>query len=183
MAILHQASLSPTKLELVTAQLDLLGWGAGPVTLIGGYRFDDPEGEVGVEGLIALRGGEAYHVPLTYRGAPVEAAEAGLLATMDHSVLGTRWVYDAAHDPVALACFQRALAGEQTQAVLELYDAHEHLVEVRTPLVTVSVDNAGPVALEDVTLARRLDPDAPEAGGPTLTAHWSGDNSAVVAFG
>ena len=100
MAILHRATLSPTKLEIVTSLLDALGWGEGPVDLLGGYRYDDPDGRVGVEGLIAVRGGEAFHIPVTYREAPLEGADEHLIATLSHSALGQRWVYDAAHDPV-----------------------------------------------------------------------------------
>ena len=41
---------------------------------------------------------------------------------MQHSALGERWVYDAVGDPVAIACFGRALRGEQTQADMELWE-------------------------------------------------------------
>ena len=53
--------------------------------------------------------------------APLEGAEPYLVGTVDHSVLGTRWVYDAMADPVATACFLRALEGEQQQAEVHLY--------------------------------------------------------------
>ena len=102
MAILHQATLSPTKLEFVTDWLDDMGFGTGPVTLVGGYRFDDPEGKVGVEGLIARRGDEYFQLPVTYRDAPLEVGSAHLVTTMQHSVLGKRWVYGASGDPVAV---------------------------------------------------------------------------------
>lgn len=184
MAILHQATLTPTKAQFVTAWLDLQGWGAGPVELVGGYRFDDPDGEVGVEGLIARRGDDAYHLPVTYRDAPLGSAQDFLIATVEHSVLGQRWVYDAAHDPVAVACYLRALAGEQEQAVLNVFDAAEQLVEVREPSVVVAVRNQRTVAAEDLTLVRRLDEDATgDPSAPALVAEWAGGNSAVVAFG
>src|SRR5690606_23314792 len=65
------------------------------------YRFDDPDGEVGVETLIVRSGGnDELQVPLTYRGAPLAGAENWLIGTMEHSALGKRWVYDAAGDPV-----------------------------------------------------------------------------------
>ena len=35
---------------------------------------------------------------MTYRGSAV--AEGALIATAEHSVLGTRWIYDATTDPV-----------------------------------------------------------------------------------
>lgn len=183
MALLHQATLSPTKLELVTAQLDRNGLGDGPVTLVGGYRFDDPAGQVGVEGLIATRDGEGFHIPVTYRDAPLDGAEPWLLTTMEHSVLGTRWVYDAAHDPVAVECFLRVLAGEQEQAVLNVYDSSEHLVEVRTPPVIVTVRRPGVVAQADLVLVHRLSGDAVDDQAPVVEAGWADGQRAVVAHG
>ena len=103
MAVLHQATLSPTKLAIVTDYLDMLGWGAGPVRQVGSYRYDDPEGEVGVEGILATRGSDTFHLPFTYRGEPLGSADHALVGTMDHSVLGRRWVYDGPHDPVYAA--------------------------------------------------------------------------------
>ncbi|AQP52198.1 maltokinase N-terminal cap-like domain-containing protein [Tessaracoccus flavescens] len=184
MAILHQATLSPTKLTIVTDYLDMLGWGAGPVQQVGSYRYDDPEGEVGVEGILATRGSDTFHLPFTYRGEPLKDAEPYLITTMEHSVLGKRWVYDATHDPVAIGCYLRALAGEQDQATLNVYDAAEQLVEVREPTVVVKAERRGPVAPDDLTLIRRLEegvPVNPEA--PALLAEWEGGNSAYIAFG
>lgn len=183
MAILHQATLTPTKLQLVTSQLDQLGWGGGPVDLIGGYRFDDPDGQVGVEGLIATRGDDAFHIPLTYRDAPLAGAEPYLIGTLDHSALGKRWVYDAAHDPVAVGCYMRALAGAQEQAVLNVYDRAEQLVEVRDPAVVIRVDRPAEISADDLVLVRRLEEDAQDdPDRPRLIAQWAGNNEAVVAF-
>jgi Maltokinase N-terminal cap domain len=36
-------------------------------------------------------------VPLTYRAGACAGAEAGLLGTAGHGVLGRRWVYDGRH--------------------------------------------------------------------------------------
>ena len=45
MAILHRATITPTKLELAAAWLDRQGLGGGGhVELAGSYRFDDPPG-------------------------------------------------------------------------------------------------------------------------------------------
>ena len=184
MAILHRATLTPTKPELVTARLDHLGLGAGPVELIGGYRFDDPAGQVGVEGLIAVRGGDAFHVPVTYRDAPLDGADDHLTATMDHSALGRRWVYDAAHDPVAVACYLRALAAAQGQAELFVHDETGHLIEKRTPPVTVSVARPGEVRPAALVLVHRLESAAgTDPQGPALFATWGEGNSAIVALG
>lgn len=68
--------------------------------------------------------------------ATVTPSKLELVGTMDHSVLGTRWIYEAAGDPVAVGCFTRALAGKQDQATLELYDGND-LVAQRDPTVAV----------------------------------------------
>ena len=104
MALIHQATITPTKLELVEQLLSTRGWapqGADELTQVAAYRFDDPAGEVGVETLLVRRGdGPVLQVPLAYRGAPTAGAEEHLVGTMEHSVLGRRWVYDACGDPV-----------------------------------------------------------------------------------
>jgi 1,4-alpha-glucan branching enzyme len=110
MAIVHKgASLVPAKTELVAGWMPHQRWyhgkGHDPVLRrVGGFRFEDPEGEVGVETLLladtAADPVVVYQVPLTYRGAPLEGGEHALLGTMEHSVLGRRWVYDGPHDPV-----------------------------------------------------------------------------------
>src|SRR5689334_4529206 len=107
MALLHRATPTPSKPELIGAWLPNQPWAAGlpEVKQIGGFRLDDPAGEVGIEGMLlsSADGAVVVHVPLTYRGAPLAGAEEALLGTTEHSVLGTRWVYDAAADPVYLA--------------------------------------------------------------------------------
>lgn len=97
------------------------------MTILGSYRFDDPDGEFGVEAFIACCGTGTRQVVLTYRGAPLEGAEEALIATMEHSALGRRWIYDGTVDPVAVACFRRALAGEQHQAVEEVWDGGQRV--------------------------------------------------------
>ncbi|MER6071665.1 1,4-alpha-glucan branching protein [Streptomyces sp. NPDC001817] len=112
MAVIHHTTLKPTKLELLTDWLPSRPWYRGgpdaPVlTKSGGFRLDDPEGEVGIEFMVATDTSApeptAYLVPLTYRGAPLEGAEHGLVGTLEHGVLGKRWVYDGCHDPVLVA--------------------------------------------------------------------------------
>src|SRR6478609_10480555 len=103
MALLHRATLNPSKPELLAAWLPSQPWAAGLPGLrpIGGYRFDDPDGEVGMEGILLRNdAGAVVHVPLTYRSAPLDGADDHLLGTTEHSALGTRWVYDATGDPV-----------------------------------------------------------------------------------
>ena len=67
--------------------------------MIGSYRFDDPDGRVGMESHLVTAGDMLLHVPLTYRDAPLEGADDALIVEMQHSVLGTRWVYDGLRDP------------------------------------------------------------------------------------
>jgi Maltokinase N-terminal cap domain len=103
MAILHRATLSPTKLELLTAHAKTFPSliDVSEISLLGAYRFDDPAGKVGMEAHLVNAGpGAVLHVPLTYREAPLPGADAWLLTMMEHSALGTRWVYNACSDPV-----------------------------------------------------------------------------------
>ncbi len=55
-------------------------------------------------------------VPMTYCGAPLAGAEARLMGTMEHSVLGQRWVYDACADPVYASGLATAILQGGTQA-------------------------------------------------------------------
>lgn len=110
MALLHHATLNPSKRELVRTYLAGRSWaaGLGEVRPVASYRFDDPAGEVGLEAtLLGDADGTVVHVPVTYRAAPLEGAQEYLLGTLEHSILGTRWVYDGCGDPV----WTNALAG------------------------------------------------------------------------
>ena len=139
MAIVHKATVTPSKREIVTGWLDRQPWGgSGAVKMLGSYRFDDPDGEVGIEALLVDRGGTVLHVPLSYRAAELAGREESFVARMQHSVLGDRWVYEATGDPVAVDCFIRALHGEQEQAAIEVWDG-DTLVERREPTVRVQV--------------------------------------------
>lgn len=113
MAILHHgATITPNKRDLITGWIAGQRWyaakGRSPaLTRLSSWRLDDPEGEVGIETMIVADNAATppvvYQVPLTYRGAPVPELEPALIGTVEHSVLGTRWVYDAPHDPVYAA--------------------------------------------------------------------------------
>jgi len=120
MAIVYTAELSPTKPELIATWLHSQPWFAeagGDVELLGAFRLDDPDGEVGIEiHLVRGESGTVYQVALTYRGAPLDGAAAHLITEMSHSVLGDRWVYDAAGDPVALTQLLAAITTGGTQA-------------------------------------------------------------------
>src|SRR5689334_4623425 len=103
MAIVYDATLTPTKQELVEGWLGSRPWAAGRriAKKLGEYQFDDPAGEVGVETILwSTDEGGVVQTPLTYRGAPLEGADEHLVGTTEHSVLGPRWVYDGCADPV-----------------------------------------------------------------------------------
>ena len=120
MGLLHDATITPSKRELIEAWLPSQGWAAElpPLKPFGSYRLDDPAGDVGMEGILlrSLDGETVVHVPLTYRGEPLEGAEEHLLGTTEHSVLGTRWVYDAAADPVFVAELTATITAGDTGA-------------------------------------------------------------------
>jgi hypothetical protein len=120
----HTATLSPTKQELVQAWLPTRSWAEGRQVTgkVAEYRFDDPEGEVGVETILWRTNDDTVlQTPLTYRAAPLDGAEAHLIGTTDHSVLGQRWVYDGCGDPVWAATLVDTIStgGRQAQMFIE----------------------------------------------------------------
>ena len=124
--LFHQAQLHPSKLELLTEWVPNQPWFAGAsdaeLANVASFRFDDPEGEVGVETILVRAGdGPTMQVPLTYRSAPLDGAEAHLIGTMEHSVLGKRWVYDGAGDPAYLQTTATAAlnGGHQAELIVE----------------------------------------------------------------
>ena len=162
MAEIHEATLTPSKLELLPEWLARQRWytakGRLPtLRLLGRWRLDDPAGEVGIETLIVLDegaqhvtghvsarerhrsdpgthdrakgAGTVYQVPLTYRGAPLKGADHALVGTLEHSVLGRRWVYDACHDPVYAAEVLRLAQGLVSAASSTVSDTPEPEVE------------------------------------------------------
>jgi hypothetical protein len=119
MALVHHATLDPSKQQLVEGWLPSQQWAQGrQVTKkIGEYRFDDPEGEVGVETIVwSLDDGSLVQTPLTYRAAPLPEAQGSFIGTSEHSVLGTRFVYDGCGDPVWAATLATAILTGGTQA-------------------------------------------------------------------
>ncbi|MEO3788242.1 1,4-alpha-glucan branching protein [Actinocorallia sp. B10E7] len=119
MAVIHDTTLKPTKLELLASWLPSRPWYSGAsepeLAKAGGFRLDDPQGEVGIEFMVVTDTSgthpTTYLVPLTYRGAPLDGAEHALVGTMEHGVLGRRWAYDGCHDPVMVAQLQALIQG------------------------------------------------------------------------
>ncbi|MFF5854590.1 1,4-alpha-glucan branching protein [Streptomyces sp. NPDC012751] len=136
MAVIHRTTLKPTKLELLTGWLPTRPWyRGGPAPVLeksGGFRLDDPAGAVGIEFLVvtdtADPGRTAYLVPLTYRGAPLEGAGHALVGTMEHGVLGRRWVYDGCHDPVLVAESLALIEGRARAMDQNVSDTPDHEV-------------------------------------------------------
>ena len=144
MAVIHQTTLTPTKLELLSSWLPAQPWYAGgagaELARAGGFRLDDPAGEVGIEFMVIRAGlGDGprwYQVPLTYRGAPLaQAGEAALIGTAEHGVLGKRWIYDGLHDPVLAAQLLALIQGRVEAQAQGQSD---------TPDPTVVADYSGP---------------------------------------
>ncbi|MFE1776757.1 1,4-alpha-glucan branching protein [Streptomyces sp. NPDC059008] len=198
MAVIHHTTLKPTKLELLTSWLPTRPWyrdGAGEPKLAkaGGFRLDDPEGEVGIEFIVVTDTSTTqpttYLVPLTYRGAPLDGAEHALVGTMEHGVLGRRWVYDGLHDRVLTAQLLALIDGRvQAQAqsisdtpdrdVTRSYAGGDHL---RTDPTTATTDNQDGTELttpHGVTLhvhrALRPAPDGPPLPPQGTTGHVAG---------
>ncbi|UUU22990.1 maltokinase N-terminal cap-like domain-containing protein [Streptomyces sp. DSM 40750] len=198
MALIHRTTLKPTKLELLTAWLPTRPWYAGgtaapELTKAGGFRLDDPEGEVGIEFMVATdASGPApvhYLAPLTYRGAPLPDAEHALIGTMEHGVLGKRWAYDGCHDPVLVAQLLALFEGRAEPQAQSLTDTPDHEVtrayegdgplSVATPTAT-DTDEATelPVRLGTTVLRlnRVLRPgplDLPEGTKGHVSGHWT----------
>jgi Maltokinase N-terminal cap domain len=202
MALIHQATLRPTKLELLSDWLPTRGWYDGPkgeVERVVAYRFDDPDGAVGLETLLVRAGdGPVYQVPLTYREAPLAGADDLLLGTADHSVLGKRWIYDATGDPVYVAELAKAIVANAGQ--VEQFTQVGDRLEPRALSMTISsnaaadavapavatiqkvVDTEPTVITTDtveLVIVRRLD-TAPVLTGTVLTGTWPGQDTPIT---
>ncbi len=101
-ALFHRAVIEPSKLEIIAQWAPTQPWGPSadvPVEMVGAYRFDDPNGRVGMESFLVTAGETLFHVSLTYRDEPLEGGDEAFITETEHSVLGTRWVYDGLRDP------------------------------------------------------------------------------------
>lgn len=203
MATIHKTTMSPTKPELLAAWLPAQPWYGGSgggrrpePRKAGGFRLDDPEGEVGIEFMVVTDGAAddqatAYHLPLTYRAAPLAGADKALIGTSEHGVLGRRWVYDGTHDPVLVAQLLALLQGRaepQAQSVSDTPDpsvtSHFTGDDVATAIgsavaangpqgtdIVVETAASGPLT---VHVTRLLQPDRTDTNGALghVTAGW-----------
>ena len=109
MSLIHRTTLTPTKLELLAEWLPRQPWYAGAerrpeLVKAGGFRLDDPLGEVGVEFMVVTdRDGAAYHVPMGYRGAPLDGAEEAQTIMQNPALAGLSAVQNGAVHPFLFA--------------------------------------------------------------------------------
>jgi len=203
MALLHEATISPRKDELVGPWLTTRPWWDGEAERgpVGSFRLDDPAGQVGMECfLFGSASGSTLFVPVTYRDAPLPGLEASLLGTMEHSVLGTRYVYDACADPVFVATVLHTIRSGGGHADLQLRRADGTEVD-REPDATATGEGVPtvphhdpglPVSATDgsdrttitgtdvaLTVMRRIG-EAPH--GPTLTGSFEGGTDLRLAI-
>lgn len=201
MAIIQQAELRPTKLELLSAWLPLQPWFTGhgsDLRKVASFRFDDPEGEVGIETIFLAGSGIVFQVPLSYRASPLHDAESYVVGTMQHSVLGTRWVYDACGDPCYLDAVAAAILTGRPQAEQflnvdgRLEAMPESVVVGRTgPLHTAVPGTGSPTTRStdagtvvrtgklELLIIRRLNLADLPAGTGALTGTWAGQHTPV----
>ncbi|MBC9712661.1 1,4-alpha-glucan branching protein [Streptomyces sp. TRM66268-LWL] len=195
MAEIHHTTLKPTKLELLTEWLPGRPWyRGGPeaplLAKAGGFRLDDPEGEVGIEFMVVNDAEASYLVPMAYRGAPLQGADEALIGTTEHGVLGKRWVYDGCHDPVLVAELASLIDGRakaQAQSVSDQEDRDIQVSYEGAPLGAAAIESVADSA--DATevrltsgaalrLARVL---APGEGGQVSGVWQRADESAARA--
>lgn len=195
MALLHKATLHPSKLELLAGYLR-----QSSVTQLGSYRFDDPNGDVGIEThIVRDDSGAIWHLPLTYRSEPLIGADEWAVGTMDHSVLGKRWVYNACADSVYGGELVRAImtGGSQVEQYFETDEGRTYRdpsaavkgsgnAETPAPKVsgvhaesfdTDTLIDAGSV---QVVVRHRLDSPEPESSSASLSGTWGEGNDTVV---
>ncbi len=179
MAVIHRTTLVPSKLELLTAWLPSRPWYRGTATpnlrKAGGFRLDDPAGEVGIEFAFVTDHSTgvptAYQVPMTYRSAALPHATDAFIGNAEHGVLGTRWIYDAVRDPVAVAQLLALLSGTAVPQAQSVSDTPE-------PAVTV----AGAVALDGpVDVTDDKDGTLLTVGGVVIRLVRNGSTPAVSA--
>ena len=200
MAIFHRATITPTKAELLATWAPTQAWGPPtnvPIEVIGSYRFDDPDARVGMETHLITAGATLLQIPLTYRDEPLDGADDALIVEMQHSVLGTRWVYDGLRDPRFVVMLAAAAMTGQGEALgMVMHDGRWYIApsivriqgggwtHERVPVdgFEVEHDDATSVVLRndrfELTVFRRPVPGPRPAIG--LTATWTGQSQPVV---
>jgi hypothetical protein len=142
-------------------------------------------------------GGALLQVPLAYRDEPLAGAEDALITEMQHSVLGTRWVYDGLRDPRLVVMLAAVTMTGQGEALgMALYDGRWYIAptnvriqgggwtQERVPVdgFELGSDDATASVLHNdrfaLTVFRRPVPGPRPGIG--LTATWDGQDEPVV---
>jgi hypothetical protein len=200
MALFHRATITPTKPEIIAQWAPTRSWcptASDPIEVIGSFRFDDPEGRVGMETHLVRAGGVLLQVPFTYRDEPLDGAEDALITEMQHSVLGARWVLDGLRDPrFVMMLVGVAMTGQGEALGMVVSDGRWHIApsniringggwtQERVPVdgFELDCDDATASLLHndrfELILYRRPHPGLQPAIG--LTATWSGQAEHVV---
>lgn len=188
-AEIHDAVLTPGKMDLLRAWITHQSWFDGDpdrLEQVTSYRFVDPEGDVGMEAFLLSDGTRTLHVPVTYRAAELPGGGDALVGTLDHSVLGPRWVYDALSDPVYVVEVRRVIDHRDTAA--------DHLA-VEDGTITPSPVNirgggsgsitesqAAPEIIRVISEENDAEADRPLIGSPgTLSGTWHDDEGSHTA--
>jgi maltokinase-like protein len=200
MALFHRATVTPTKAELIAAWAPTQPWGpstAESVEVVGSFRFDDPDGQVGMETHLVTAEGALFQIPLTYRSAPLIGADDALVGETHHSALGPRWVYDGLRDPVFVVMLAAvALTGQGEAVGMIVYDGRWYIApsnvrirgggwtqeRVAVDGFEIRSDDADESVLQNdrfqMRMFRRPRPGPAPAIG--LTAQWDGQAESVV---
>jgi hypothetical protein len=200
MARFHRATITPTKSDLIAQWAPTQPWGPSPsdtTEVIGSYRFDDPDGRVGMEVHLVAAAGALLQVPLTYRDEPLDGAGDALITEMHHSVLGTRLVYDGLRDAqLVMMLAAVAMTGQGEALGLAVYDDRWDIAPTnvrihgggwtleRVPVdgFELRSDDGGPAVLcndrFELTVHRR--PATAPRPAIGLTATWEGQAEPVV---
>ena len=178
MAIIHDTTMSPGKLELLTAWLPAQSWYLGgghkaALAKAGGFRLDDPDGEVGIEFMVVTdQSGDqvtAYQVPMTYRAKALAGADGALIGTSEHGVLGHRWIYDGTRDPVLMTQLVALLQGTAEPQAQSVSSRPDPTVTVRR----AEASGAGGARRGQFTVrVNRILRPGGQAGQPGLSAPW-----------
>jgi hypothetical protein len=173
MAVIHHTTLTPGKLEMLSAWLPTQPWyrdaGRAPeLDRAGGFRLDDPDGEVGLEFMAVTDAatGTTYHVPLAYRAHARPGADRGLIATAEHGVLGRRWVYDGTHDPVVAAQLTALVQGQAEPQAQRVSNTPDPTVTTGPPLADAPLTVTGAPAVASTGEGTEL--QVPVAGGGSV---------------
>lgn len=118
MAIIHKATLSPSKLELIADYLPKQPWFIrranrswwAPTALTIPPVKSESKPTSSQPATASTR------FPSATAATSLAGANDWLIGTMDHSVLGKRWVYDACADPVYIKALATAILTGQKEA-------------------------------------------------------------------